>query len=217
METTQYSSQNTKIMWDLHEVIVRYNYTKIMAGIWLKKWSLIPLLYPKTWFHLIRWAIRGKYSGQTGEGWGIIASQYPGLVQSWIYLGNHVEPIPATVALINKLHQKGYEQELVSDIHSEALKDLEQAPAMQPILSLFSHKKSIDYRKSGQIFKNHPTYFAQYLQQYPSNKVGIFIDDLKPNVIKAREAGLTSIQFQSPDQLENEFIRMGMLEKNETT
>lgn len=207
----QYSPENTKFMWDLHGVIVKYDSIEIAQQIWQLKINLLSLVHP---FNLYQ-GIKALCSRATDGEWGAIVENDPYLADSIICIGNSVKPIEETVQIMQRLQQLGYEQDLASDINTQFLHVLEQKPLMQPVFQMLTNKKSVDSAKPQAIYKYDNRYFIDYQNSYNQhNKQLIFIDDWQTNIISAQTVGIKSILFRNPEQLNKELEELGIFKKS---
>lgn len=63
--------------------------------------------------------------------------------------------------------------------------------------------------------KPAPAFYRLLEERFPLQlSTSLFIDDNLRNVKAARELGLRSIHFQSPEQLKRELLEYGVIEKN---
>ncbi|HEV2601142.1 MAG TPA: HAD hydrolase-like protein [Candidatus Babeliales bacterium] len=139
----------------------------------------------------------------------MFAFDLDGVILTW-GLQIFKKPIPGTIAIINKLHQKGYELSIATNNkHSDVRHYQKKFPK---IFNLF---KKIKHSFSGHK-KPSLEFFQDYLNRYKtrSKRYIIFIDDRATNITAARkfaDQGFVAIHFKNPEQLERALIEMKIL------
>jgi putative hydrolase of the HAD superfamily len=115
-------------------------------------------------------------------------------------------PVPATVALLQRLHAHGHALYFLSNMPAPYADRLEAAHAF---LALF---RAGVFSARVKLMKPDAAIYALAIDSFgiaPDETV--FIDDLAPNVEAARAAGWQGVHFTSPAQCEAELQRLGAL------
>lgn len=112
--------------------------------------------------------------------------------------------IPQTRKIVEKL-RKGHKVSALTNMSPE-------------LFNLYNRKWELD-KKFDKVFysgkfgvkKPDPRFFKAVLNNLKAKPQNIvFVDDVKENVLAARRIGIKGIQFSNPQQLQNDFRRMGI-------
>ena len=206
-----YTPHNTIITFDIHGVLCKTNYPRVLSLL-LKSKHITHLLsfifYPYIVRTIIRlWrnhAVSGHYVQQ-------LTTLYPELTQ-YIPLMNRVANAQKTnnavFNLVDQIKQQGFELHILSNIDATIFDELK---AMHPLL-FSSFDKVQSTQPADKYGKPHPWIFTRYLTTHvPTNKQVIFIDNKKKNVIAARKLGIIGIHYKNPRQLKRVLKRLQVL------
>ena len=206
-----YFPSNTIFVFDIHGVFLHFSYTQIMAMLWHFPHKMKFFLFgcnPWVWYL----ALKTYWKYPSGEGFFMnMAKQF-----SWLYtyqseiiqLMNCQKPIPATMKIIQKLHKKGYQLDILSNIGEKTFADLQKR--YKTLFSYFSHIRIIK-AKEDYICKPNKKRFMPYLRKPDSLRNIIFIDNSKENSNAAQAYGLVTIRYRSAYQLNCSLKKMKIL------
>jgi len=206
------SPDNTTIAFDLHDVIVNYDYKQIAKHI-LKaenKFSLfIHILNPFFWWDLIKLfannCVAEQYLLTIGNKYKKLQPHIP----LGIKIANSQKPQPKMVRLLIDLAKQGYELHLFSNIGAKIFQDLKQK---MPGLFDYFDGFTIPSPKNGYTRKPNQNAFDNFLSKHKHiKKQIIFIDDKKKNIKKGQKNGIIAIRFRNPDQIIRELKDIGVL------
>jgi len=117
-----------------------------------------------------------------------------------------VGPISGTVEILRKLKEAGYPLYGLSNYSAEKF------PLSRPKYEFFNWFDDMVISGDVGLVKPDPAIFRLLLTRIGRTaEECVFIDDSSANVATARELGFTTIQFHSPDQLEQELRRLRIL------
>ncbi|KKP29364.1 MAG: hypothetical protein UR12_C0009G0025 [candidate division TM6 bacterium GW2011_GWF2_30_66] len=209
----KYSPENTIIAFDFHDVLVNYNWSKIIKIFWSnnRKFKLfITLLNPLIWWDIIKL----KYQKAVSEQYIVLLGQKYKNLEPYIPLGieiaNTQKINPKMLNLLKNLKLMGYELQLFSNIGGVIIQDA--ISKFPEIFDCFS-KIIVPSQENKYIRKPFDSAFINYLQEN-NNKISkkyIFIDDKSKNTKKAEKFGILGIRFKNYDQLIQEFKKLGIL------
>ncbi|PJD97043.1 MAG: hypothetical protein CK425_04605 [Parachlamydia sp.] len=114
-----------------------------------------------------------------------------------------ITEIPETIAIVKALQKEGYQTGMLSDVtqyQAEVIRKLGFYDLFNPVL--LSYEIGVK-KPNAKAFK----ILLKTLQEPASNV--LFIDDRQENVESAKNLGIDSIQFISPEQLKNELEKRG--------
>jgi len=203
--------QNTILTFDLHDVIVNYDYGKIIKTFFKsnrKLKLLFAMLNPFVWKDIITL----KWHGAVAEEYIVgLGEKYPSLkpyVPLGIRLANCQRPNPAMINFIKELKNKGYTIHLFSNIGAEIFEHFKtKFPA---IIAQFD-AISIPSKQNGYLKKPYHDAFINFLETYKNdNRQIIFIDDKMRNIQKAASYGIIGIHFKNPGQLKKYLADLGL-------
>lgn len=217
----EFNPQNTKFAFDFHEVIVTEPFASLSDCKKFFRWDMIPILnryLPHCIYELL---VCFLYE-PTSEKLKNICLKYKQekLISCIMDVGNSFIPIDNTIHIVQELKKEGYELDLASNINVLFLNELENNAKysnIQKTLALFTNKKAVDQLaiySEASIRKPDIRYFMTYHQKYnnPDAKQIIFIDDRLENVEASQQTNMIGIHFQSPEQLRNELVTLGILQ-----
>lgn len=134
--------------------------------------------------------------------------QYAGLIQAYHdnwkdSIGNHLE---GTVEIMKRLKKEGYRLYGLSNWSAETF------PQMRDKFDFFKLLDEIVISGEVGMIKPEPEIFQHTLERIgePADAC-LFIDDAPANVQQAQKMGFATIQFHSPEQLEVELHKLGVL------
>ena len=136
------------------------------------------------------------------EKWGNKEIPSEDLTALWL---EGYEPIPETVNIIHRLNKKGYELIFLSDNVKERVEYLEERYKFLKNFKdgVFSHV--IGTRKPDPAIYKH----ALKISSHPPSEC-VYIDDKKDLLVPARELGMNTVHFESPEQLRSDLISKGV-------
>ncbi len=212
------------ILWDIHEVIIEKDFTKIMAAIWNynKKLAVLFNLNFSLLWNLARLIVDAIISDGLGEAFvqTAHANNNPALAQLINDIANAQRPIQgetiSTYHIIQALKQMGFKQYIGSNIGVSIFADLvttsDVAYIFQDNLELDLHKSQVvtydpDHPERT-IKKPDKRFFTSFFEKnnisHEEARHIIFIDDRLENIKSAQELGMQTIHFTSPEQLAHE-------------
>ncbi|MFC1841900.1 HAD hydrolase-like protein [Candidatus Dependentiae bacterium] len=204
--------QNTIVTFDLHDVIVNYDYWEIAKTIFKHKKKLklfIALLNPFVWWSIIKL----MYKNAVAEQYIFEIGQKHKSLEPYIPLGVAVANCqtinPNMVQLIKKLKDKGYALHLYSNVGTKIFTEF-----TKKFPGIFDHfdKIILPSEENGYLRKPHHQSFINYLKNNQNDRRQIiFIDDKKRNIKKAAQYGIIGIQFKCYCQLVKRLKKMGIL------
>jgi len=211
-----YSRFNTIITFDLHDVVFTFDYKKILHILWTtdRKWPLITTIaYPRFIWNFIK-LLRQKPSDY--DIFILFSEQRPVLVPVALDLMSAIKVIPETVQIIQELSDKEYTLHILTNATEIRLLDIRKKYAH--LLRKFRYCKGITTPSNPLGRKPHALFFHEYLDKakklaqtdFPLKNV-IFIDDNKENIKTAQKVGMKAIHFQSPQQLREALVELGIL------
>jgi putative hydrolase of the HAD superfamily len=118
-----------------------------------------------------------------------------------------LRPIPATVALIQRLRQAGHVLHYLSNMPAPCAAVLEQREA-----ALFAHFDGGLFSGREHLIKPEPAIFARAVEEFgvPPAEL-VFLDDHEPNVVAARAAGWQALHFVDAAQAEAALRQAGWI------
>lgn len=222
-EQPSYTPDNTIILWDLHDVILKKDIPGVIGLLvhYPNLWKVLIHINPKLMFGTLKLTAKSlfKREGFVSEFIALTQQSHNPFMQDlFIKMANKQKPIAGTIEIIKELYDLGYTHHLGSNIDETLFKDLtnpNKNPQFAYIFELFDLTKSHQViNGSNNIKKPNIEYFTNYLTKNnidPTKTRIIFIDDLKVNIEAAKKAGLTGIQFISPAQLRSRLQEMHIL------
>lgn len=147
-----------------------------------------------------------------------IETTHPQLVTLLIKLANALELNKDVAVIIEKLTYKRIPIRVASNINCRVFAELKAQLAEEKnnIFSLFTQSDSKSEGKvvsNGGICKPDAQYFDEYVAEFngDNDKLFIFIDDKKENVVAAHKQGsFIGIVFKNAKQLESDLITLGI-------
>jgi putative hydrolase of the HAD superfamily len=116
-----------------------------------------------------------------------------------------LRPLPASVALLRRLHVNGCELYYLSNMPEPYAQHLE---ATHDFIALFKHGV---FSARARLVKPEPEIFAHATALFGINgAAAVFIDDVADNVRAARAAGWNAIHFEDANQCERELAVLGI-------
>lgn len=115
-----------------------------------------------------------------------------------------ITEMPGTLAIVKALQNQGYQTAMLSDVtqhQAEIIRKMGYYDLFHPALLSYAIE----------VQKPHPEAFKILLNQLQLNPSHIlFIDDRNENVEAAKNLGINSLQFISPQQLEEDLEKKGI-------
>ena len=119
---------------------------------------------------------------------------------------NELTPIDATVALLHRLHARGWPLFYLSNMPEPFAQHLERS---HDFLALF--RRGV-FSSRVQLIKPERAIFDRAARDFAVDPAHtLFIDDHAPNIAAARAAGWQALHFESPAQCEAELIARDLL------
>jgi len=196
------SPENIIIAFDLHGVLFRHNYRRMIRFFWQSpdKWHLAwATLNPRVWYDVFRLArtctVPEAFIMRLAQQHATIKKLLPTI----IHIMNAQVPHEPTVELVHKLKSEGYQLHVISNIGETIYRDLENQ--FPEILHLFDNVV-VTSAASGYISKPNPEMYYLYLSTTNGNKP-IFIDDKIKNIRSALNCGIASIYYESFEHVQD--------------
>ena len=207
--------KNTIILLDLHDVVFELDWAKVFTLIKKRDdrwWIFIRFIRPLLLFY---GAVLFYNQGSWNEFIIFLKKRFPHLMQYvplFKKILNQQKPIEQTIALIKALKKEGYRIDIASNIGQSFLNHLQRSyPA---IFADFDHIKITSSNGSVLLKKPNLDFFRDYLATFNSDgKHIIFVDNHLPSVQAAQKLGIIGIHFQNPEQLKQQLIALGVLQK----
>ena len=189
------SPETTIVVFDLHDVVLKRSYPDLIrqSARTLGRGLFVYLVNPLFWHKTVRFMAQNRNL----EGvFKKLIFYYPGLAKhkdDFYRLYNAYEPIDSTVDFIKKLHAKGYNLYILSNIGSDIYRSL---TVRYP--EIFGYFKGVYTPSSSNNYNHKPNLsfyqeFKKYVQaQGDGDKQGIFIDDIYKNI----EAAIASNAYE---------------------
>ena len=212
LQHTPATPKNTIIAFDLHDVLVRYDYSQIIKHFWYEKHKLklfVAFLNPFLLYDTVKLFFKNAVAQQYIIG---LAQKHPILKQYetlGIKIANSQKPVPQMIKLLKELKDSGYTLHMFSNIGSEIFKDLDKK-----LPHIFKDFKSftLPSEQNGYIRKPSKSSFENYLSQNDiDGKQVIFIDDTIKNITNAYKYGIIGILYTCPCQLREQLKNLGIL------
>ncbi len=206
--------ENAKVVFDLHDVIIKWNrsWHLIKEHTFKKDNMLLPLylfnipLVIRVGSLLSRGANGAEYTQLLEQQKKSSAAQ---LIRNIAAEQNH---IPGTVYIMQELKKAGYAIDLASNIGKRHLSDLQSKPEHDKVFELFDNLFVVDYAIVPVIKKPDGRYFQLYNQTFnKEHKSVIFVDNDINNVRAAVQAGMVGIHFKHAQQLLLALQSLGVL------
>jgi len=202
--------ENTIISFDLHDVLVRYDYIGIIKEFWSSKRKVglfITILNP----FLIYDALKLLYHGGIAEQFILVLPQEHPRLKPYIPLGIRIAncqiPVKPMLELVKKLKQSGYTIHLFSNIGAKIFQDLKEK---LPGMFVDVDDVTLPSEKNEYIRKPFKNAFETYATKHKDKNI-IFIDDKRRNIKTARSCGIIGILFKNHGLLTKELKKLGVL------
>jgi len=204
---------DTVIAIDLHGVLFRHDYKKMVATAFKSKQKLTlirALLSPSLWKDIIKLIRKGAVAEEFLVGLAETHQRLKPFVQLGITIANQQRPNESLIQLLKQLKKQGYELYLFSNIGSIIFDDLRKK--FPTIFNMFK-SFTVPEKSTGYIRKPNSNAFRKYLETNNlTKKKIILIDDKNRNVQAAQQQGIHAILFRSVDQLEQELKTIDLLD-----
>jgi len=209
---TQLTPETTVLAFDLHGVLFKPNYGKIISILFKsgKTWTLLKNLFkPAFWCDIKALKKQHIISEQYIDE---LIKKYPKLLSlesTGIEIINAQDPIKSTITILKNLKTKGYKLYLISNIGPKSLKILKKRH--NKIISLFDGFAT-PTKANGYLRKPNIQAFKSFIEQNKlQNKQIIFIDDKKKHLKPAQNAGIQHrILFKSASKLKKSLKMLGV-------
>jgi len=191
------SPKNIIIAFDLHGVLFRHDYKKMVRFFWQSphKWELIrTTLNPALWLDILKLSrtstVPEAFIMQLAKQHSTIRKLLPTI----IHIMNAQMPHKKTVELLHALKQRGYQLHILSNIGETIYQDMKQQ--FPKILSLFDNVV-VTCAANGYISKPNPRMYYAYLATVDEHMKPLFIDNRIRNVKSAIKCGIASIHYDT--------------------
>lgn len=200
---------NIVLAFDLHGVVFTLDLREAVSIVWHWPHKISMILCACNPL-LIWYCFALLWQDPTDEEYFYLFQQKcPRLLPLIIKLFNAFKPIPGMPELLEELNNRGYALHIASNIGPRRFKSLQER--YPDILRLFE-SATISNGGIKHLIKKPCLEFFQLCQSAcEKNTHIIFIDNNKQNIKAAREFGMTSILFKSPDQLKKNLLNMKIL------
>ncbi|MFC1842806.1 HAD hydrolase-like protein [Candidatus Dependentiae bacterium] len=204
--------KNTIIAFDLHDVIVNYDYIGIIKTFFASNGKLrliLAMLNPLVWRDIIKLI----YNHAVAEQYIVWLGKKHKRLEPYIPLGIKIANCQIVnqevLAIIKELKKYGYTLHLFSNIGTVTYKDFKQK---HPEIFQYFDDVILPSQENGYLRKPNHNAFVNYLEnkKTPKNQI-IFIDDKVKNVKKAEKYGIIGILFENHGQLVQELQKLGIL------
>lgn len=201
------------IAFDLHDVLFARNYKRMLYLMFTApgKLKIISTIFnPRFIYDLVRLYRKTRVAEEYIL---TLGTKYPPLQQHidrGIAITNSLLPRFELFQIIQELKKQDYSLYIFSNIGKKTYQELLKIHA--PLFSIFD---GIHYthEKNDWIQKPFPRAYHDFIHRFNLNPAEvIFIDDSKKNSNAAQLCGITAIQYKSIDQLQNSFLKLGVLE-----
>jgi len=204
--------QNTVITFDLHDVIVNYDYAAIIKTFFKSKKKLrliLALLNPLVWWDIIKLTYNKAIAEQYIVGLGEKHTSLQPYVQLGIKIANCQKINHNVIQIIKELKNRGYTLHMFSNIGTIICKQFEQK---EPEIFQYFDDFILPSKQNGYLRKPHHNAFVNYLEKVKNaQKQVLFIDDKTRNTKKSHKYGIIGIQFKNHVQLREILKYLGVL------
>ena len=203
--------KNLTIVFDLGAVLVewdpRYLYRKLFSGDDEAMEYFLANICSPMWNHRLDlgYSFRLAVTELAEE-----FPKYADLIRAYHTRWEEMVPFAfdGTVKLLEALGKRGYRLTALSNWSHETFPFMKRRFAF---LELFD---TIVISGETRLAKPDPQMFAFFLDRIDQKAERcLFIDDSRPNIAAAQQLGFRTIHFQSPERLEDEFGRLGLLNR----
>jgi len=202
------STDNIIITFDLHGVVFRHDYKKMIQFFWKSpdKWKLAwATLSPRLWIDVLKLAricsVPEAFIMHLAQQNVTIKELLPTIIR----IMNAQTPHKLTVELVQKLKKQGYQLHIISNIGETIYRDLEKQ--FPDILHMFDHV-IVTCAANGYISKPNPEMYYTYLSTIDDSKKPIFIDDKIKNICSALNCNIASIYYESYEQTQEDLKKL---------
>jgi len=190
-------AKNIILAFDLHGVIFRHNYKK-MLYIFInspEKWKLLSLFFnPVLWKDLIKMLPKHTLNEAIIFHLASNHRKIKPLIGLITEIMNAQSPHKKTINLIKKLKKLGYQIDILSNIGASMYKELKKKHAK--IFTLFTEVMTVE-EKNNFIAKPNKKLFKLYKKSIPTGKKAILIDDKIKNIKAALKSGIASVYYEN--------------------
>ncbi len=202
---------NTIILFDLHGVVFKHDYKKMLATFWHspQKWSLMkdmldPCLIWDMLKLLYRRPIPESFFMHLAHDYKKVKDVLPLLVR----IANCQRVNWPIVALIKQLKKQGYECALLSNIGQRIYLDLQ--PHHKDVFHLFDHIM-VATPETHYISKPNPKIYERFIKEINiHNKHIVMIDDKHKNLRGGLLFGIIGILFTNTSELSKKLTSLGI-------
>jgi FMN phosphatase YigB (HAD superfamily) len=192
----RYPPAATIITFDLHDVLVKHDYKKMLSVWWgcPGRWVILRhLVHPRLLWRVLSLRQQGAVAEHLLM---TLLAEFPQLQaykSTAIAILNAQKPIPESILIVQQLKMQGYTLHLFSNIGEELCQHLKNE---LPKLFAFFDTIHTTKRAHNYLPKPKKQAFELYLSTYnPTNKHIIFIDNNRKNITQAQEHGIIGILF----------------------
>lgn len=202
---------NTIMLFDLHGVVFKHNYKKMLATFWHspQKWQLLLNMFnPFLIWDVIKLAYRRpipeSFFVHLARNYKDIKDALPLLIQ----IANCQTLQQPVVSLIKKLKKSGYEIALLSNIGERIYIDLEAQH--HDLFHLFDHIM-VSTPETHYVSKPNPAIYERFMREVNhQHKYIVLIDDKQKNLCGGRPFGIIGIRFTNYNNLIKKLTKLGI-------
>ncbi len=203
------SPKNLTIVFDLGAVLIewdpRYLYRKLFSGDEETMEYFLTSICSPAWNHRLDLGYSFRLAvAELVE----VFPKYADMIRAYHKRWEEMVPFAfdGTVRLLEALGKSGYRMTALSNWSHETF------PFMRRRFSFLELFDTIVISGEARLAKPDPQMFAYFLDRIGQEAERcLFIDDSRPNIVAAQQLGFKTIHFQSPESLEDEFGRLGLL------
>jgi len=208
----------TIILWDVHEVLFTRN---------IFHWTYLFLIYPKKWrvirsldLHILslffKYALhvlhvkRAEVSSEELITYALARNKHE-LAEIAIRIGCDYAPVPGMLQLIQKLHARGYQLHIASNLGTAVF---ETFKTIYPEFFCYFSVMQITYWDGPQLIKKpNPLFFKEYLATHRIDpETVLFIDDKQYNIDAAATLDIRGIVYTNFKTLVQELKKHAVIE-----
>jgi HAD superfamily hydrolase (TIGR01509 family) len=206
-----FDPKNTIILFDLHGVIFKHNYVKMVKTFWKSplRWPFLRNLFDRYLLWDVAKLLRHRpvpesFFVHLARNYKQFRTAFPLFVQ----IANCQIVNKPMITLIKKLKANGYEVAILSNIGERIYIDLESQH--HDIFHLFDHIM-VCTPETHYVSKPSPQIYERFMREAnQKNKHIVMIDDKKKNLYGAAAFGIIGLRFKNYKKLMNQLTRLGI-------
>lgn len=206
-----FDPSKTIILFDLHGVLFKHNYGKMLKTFWKSplKWSLLGNLLNPYFLWDIAKLLRHRpipesFFVHLARNYKQFRTAFPLFIQ----IANCQIVNNPMISLIKKLKSNGYEIALLSNIGERIYIDLESQH--HDIFHLFDHIM-VCTPETHYVSKPNPQIYERFMREgNKQNKHIVMIDDKKKNLYGAAPFGIVGLRFRNYNRLLKQLTKLGI-------